>query len=155
MIDQKDIAILSALQENADLSINDLADKVCLSVAPCWRRLKKLEDSGFIRKRVALLDPDKAGVPLSVFVQIKTNNHSIDWLNHFAETASAFAEVMELYRMAGEWDYMMRVAVKDIHAYDHFYKNLIQAVPGICNVSSNFAMEQIKYTTALPLRSCS
>ncbi len=151
IVDQKDRKILNALQEDSSLSLNDLAEKVGLSPSPCWKRVRKLEEDGVIRKRVALIDHDKVDLPLSVFVQLKTNNHNDDWMQHFACTASAFDEVVEFYRMGGEWDYMMRVVVHDIHAYDRFYKKLIKAIPDLCNVSSSFAMEQIKYTTALPL----
>ena len=151
VVDSKDRKILNALQENASLSLNDLAEKVDLSPSPCWKRVRKLEEAGYIRKRVALLDQDKVNLPLSVFVHLKTSNHNDNWLKHFACKASSFDEVVELYRMAGEWDYMMRVVVSDIHAFDRFYKKLIEAIPDLSNVSSSFAMEQIKYTTALPL----
>ena len=150
-MDLKDRKILNVLQGDCSLSLNDLAEKVDLSPSPCWKRVRKLEEDGLIRKRVVLVDQDKANLPLSVFVQIKTSNHNDNWLQHFAQTASSFDEVVELYRMAGEWDYMMRVVVSDIHAFDQFYKKLIRSIPDLCNVSSSFAMEQIKYTTALPL----
>ena len=150
-MDRKDRKILGCLQEDASLSLSDLAEKVDLSPSPCWKRIRKLEDDGIIRKRVALVDQDKVGLSLSVFVLLKTCNHNQDWLNLFAEKASLFDEVVELYRMGGDWDYMMRVVVKDIHAYDKFYKKLIKTIPDLCNVSASFAMEQIKYTTALPL----
>nr|WP_242667380.1 Lrp/AsnC family transcriptional regulator [Parendozoicomonas haliclonae] len=151
VVDKRDRIILNALQEDGSLSLNELADKADLSPSPCWKRVKKLEEDGVIRKRVVLVDQDKVDLPLSVFVQIKTSNHNDNWLQHFACTASTFEEVVELYRMAGEWDYMMRVVVSDIHAYDRFYKKLIKAIPDLSKVSSNFAMEQIKYTTALPI----
>ncbi len=150
-MDTKDRKILAALQENASLSLNELAEVAGLSPSPCWKRVRKLEVEGVIRQRVALLDPDKVYLPLSVFMQLKTRNHNDEWLQHFAVTASSFVEVVELYRMGGEWDYMMRVVVRDIHAYDRFYKKLIKGIPDLSNVSSSFAMEQIKYTTALPL----
>lgn len=150
-MDAKDKKILTALQGDSSLSLNELSEKVDLSPSPCWKRVRKLEDDGFILRRVALVDPDKVGLPLSVFVQLKTRNHNEEWLTHFANTASNFDEVVELYRMGGEWDYMMRVVVSDIHAYDRFYKELIKAIPDLSKVSSSFAMEQIKYTTALPL----
>ncbi len=150
-MDKKDRKIIGYLQEDASLSLNDLAEKVDLSPSPCWKRIRKLEDDGVIRKRVALVDQDKVGLPLSVFVHLKTRNHNEDWLQHFACTVSLFDEVVELYRMGGDWDYMMRVVVENIHAYDRFYKTLIKAIPDLSKVSSSFAMEQIKYTTALPL----
>ena len=150
-MDKKDRKIIGYLQDDASLSLNDLAEKVDLSPSPCWKRIRKLEDDGVIRKRVALVDQDKVGLPLSVFVHLKTRNHNEDWLQHFARTVSLFDEVVELYRMGGDWDYMMRVVVENIHAYDRFYKKLIKAIPDLSKVSSSFAMEQIKYTTALPL----
>ena len=150
-MDKKDTKILSLLQEDCSLSLNELAEKVGLSPSPCWKRIHKLENDKVIRRRVALVDQDKMNLPLSVFVQLKTSNHNDRWMEHFANTASNFDEVVELYRMGGEWDYMMRVVVSDIHAFDRFYKKLIKAIPDLSNVSSSFAMEQIKYTTALPL----
>ncbi len=150
-MDKKDRIILNALQENSSLSLNELAEKANLSPSPCWKRIRRMEQEGIIRKRVTLVDQNKVDLPLSVFVQVKTCNHNDHWLQHFSSTVSLFDEVMELYRMGGEWDYMLRVVVSDIHAYDRFYKKLVKSIPDLCNVSSNFAMEQIKYTTALPL----
>ena len=146
-----DRQILALLQHNASLALKELAEAVNLSVTPCWKRVKKLEEAGFIRGRVALLDADKLGLGLSVFVQIKTQHHDSRWLAQFAETVTAFDEVVEFYRMSGEWDYMLRVVVADIGAFDRFYKKLITSTEGLSDISSSFAMEQIKYTTALPL----
>lgn len=150
-MDSFDRHILSLLQRDADMPIKDLAEAVNLSTTPCWKRIKKLEKEGYIRAKVALLDPVLLGLGLSVLVQVKTLRHDKVWLDIFAKTVSQFEEVMAFYRMSGEWDYMLRVVVSDIAAYDTFYKKLITSVDGLSNITSSFAMEQIKYTTALPL----
>jgi len=150
-VDNFDHQILTILQRDASIALKDLAEAVNLTSTPCWKRVKKLEDEGYIRSRVALLDAERVGLGLSVFVQIKTQRHESGWLEKFARTVSQFDEVMEFYRMSGEWDYMLRVVVSDIAAYDRFYKKLIGSTEGLVDISSNFAMEQIKYTTALPL----
>jgi Lrp/AsnC family transcriptional regulator len=147
-LDRIDRKILAQLQVNADISLAELAEKVALSQTPCWKRIQKLQQMGVITRRVALLAPDKLGLGLTVFVSIETADHSAAWLEQFAEGVSAMPEVMELYRMAGDVDYMMRVVVSDMAAYDAFYKRLIKAFP-LKNVSSRFAMERIKSTTAL------
>ena len=146
-MDSIDRKILRALQADANISIAELADKVGLSQTPCWKRIQKLEASGVILGRVALLSPEKLGLGLTIFVSIETSDHSREWLDRFANTVSAMPEVMELYRMAGDVDYMLRVVVADMSAYDRFYKNLISVVP-LKNVSSRFAMERVKSTTA-------
>ncbi|CAI8801776.1 DNA-binding transcriptional activator DecR [Pseudomonas sp. IT-P253] len=150
-MDSFDRHILSLLQRDADMPLKDLAEAVNLSTTPCWKRIKKLEKEGYIRAKVALLDPVLLGLGLSVLVQIKTQRHDKVWLDTFAKTVSQFEEVMAFYRMSGDWDYMLRVVVSDIAAYDTFYKKLITSVDGLSNITSSFAMEQIKYTTALPL----
>lgn len=150
-MDVVDRQILALLQQNASLALKDLAEAVNLSSTPCWKRVKKLEEAGYIRGRVALLDADKLGLGLSVFVQLKTQHHDGHWLAQFADTVTAFDEVVEFYRMSGEWDYMLRVVVADIAAFDRFYKKLITSTQGLSDITSSFAMEQIKYTTALPL----
>ncbi|MGB5854463.1 MAG: Lrp/AsnC family transcriptional regulator [Oceanisphaera sp.] len=146
-----DRQILALLQQDATLSLKDIAEAVNLSSTPCWKRVKKLEAAGLIRSRVALLDADKLGLGLSVFVQLKTQHHDNQWLAQFATTVTDFEEVVEFYRMSGEWDYMLRVVVADIAAFDRFYKKLIASTSGLSDITSSFAMEQIKYTTALPL----
>jgi len=146
-MDAIDRKILLVLQDNADISIAELANRVGLSQTPCWKRIQRLETSGVITRRVALLAPEKIGLGLTVFVQIETGDHSGPWLQEFAETVSAMPEVMELYRMAGDVDYMLRVVVADMAAYDAFYKRLINAIP-LKDVTSRFAMERIKSTTA-------
>ena len=145
-MDAIDRKILMALQKDATISIADLAAKAGLSQTPCWKRVQRLEASGVIKKRVAILSPEKIGLGLMVFVQIETGDHSDVWMNRFASTLSAMPEVMEIYRMAGDVDYMLRVVVADMAAYDAFYKKMISAIP-LRNVTSRFAMEQIKSTT--------
>ncbi len=149
-MDAIDRKILTHLQADSTLQLSELAARVNLSKTPCWRRIQKLEESGVIRGRVALLDSQKVGPLLTVFVQLKTTKHEAGWLEGFADTVSAMPEVMEFYRLAGEWDYFLRVMVRDIAAYDAFYKRLIQTA-GLVDVTSSFAMEEIKYSTALPL----
>ncbi len=149
-MDAIDIKILMLLQEDASISIAELAQKVNLSQTPCWKRVQRLEASGVIQKRVALVDPEKVGLGLTVFVSIETADHSGQWLQRFAEFVSAMPEVMEFYRMAGDVDYMLRVAVPDMAAYDGFYKRLIETIP-LKNVTSRFAMQRVKSTTAYTL----
>ena len=149
-MDKTDRKILALLQEDAAQPIADIARNLGLSVTPCWRRIQKLEEDGVIRARVALLEATKIGLGMSVFVAIKTDQHNADWLAEFARTISQRKEVVEFYRMSGEVDYLLRVVVPDMAAYDRFYKDLIAEVR-LTDVSSSFAMEEIKYTTALPL----
>ena len=149
-MDATDRKILAVLQDNAALSVADIGQRVGLSSTPCWKRIQRLEADGVIVKRVALVDQERIGLGISVFVSIETGDHSQDWLDRFAKTVTAMPEVMEFYRMAGDVDYMLRVVVPDIAGYDTFYKRLIAAVP-LKNVTSRFAMEKIKSTTALPI----
>jgi Lrp/AsnC family transcriptional regulator len=149
-IDATDRAILSCLQEDAAMPLAQIASRVGLSSTPCWRRVQKLEEAGVIRKRVALLDGAQLNVGVTVFVSVKTSEHNSEWLDSFAAAVAEFPEVVEFYRMSGDIDYLLRVVVPDIAAYDGFYKRLIEKVR-LADVSSSFAMEQIKYTTALPL----
>ena len=149
-LDKTDIQILDILQEDASKPVADIAARVGLSVTPCWRRIQKLEETGIIRQRVALLDAEKLGLGMSVFVAIKTDQHNADWLAEFASMIKQSPEVVEFYRMSGEVDYLLRVVVPDMVAYDRFYKSLISTVK-LSDVSSSFAMEEIKNSTALPL----
>ncbi len=149
-MDAIDRKIIAVVQEDASLSVAEIGQRVGLSSTPCWKRLQKLEAEGVITRRVALIDPDKIGLGITVFVSVETGDHSQDWLARFAELVSAMPEVMEFYRMAGDVDYMLRVVVRDMQSYDTFYKKLIAAVP-LKNVTSRFAMERIKSTTALPI----
>lgn len=149
-MDRLDRKILRLLQEDATLAVADIAKKVGLSTTPCWRRIQKLEEDGVIKRRVAILDPLQVNTRVTVFVSIRTGSHSHEWLKRFSEVAGEFPEVVEFYRMSGDVDYLLRIVVPDIAAYDTFYKKLISKIE-IRNVSSSFAMEQIKYTTELPL----
>ncbi|MDQ1078195.1 Lrp/AsnC family transcriptional regulator [Pseudoroseomonas cervicalis] len=151
-MDEIDRKILALLQQDATLSVAQLADRVGLSTTPCWKRVQKLEAGGVITGRVALVSPEAVGLGLSVFVAIEAGDHSQAWMERFAQAVAAMPEVMEAYRMAGEVDYMLRVAVTDMAAYDRFYKRLIAAVQPR-NVTSRFAMERMKHSTALPLNS--
>lgn len=149
-LDAIDRKILLTLQEDASLSVAEIGQRVGLSSTPCWKRIQRLEAEGVIQKRVAIVDQAKVGLGITVFVSVETDDHSESWLGNFASTVSAMPEVMEFYRMAGDVDYMLRVVVADMHAYDLFYKKLIAASP-LKNVTSRFAMENIKSTTSLPI----
>jgi Lrp/AsnC family transcriptional regulator len=148
-LDAIDRAILRLISIDASLSLNDIADKVGLTATPCWKRIKRMEETGVIRARVALLDADKLGLPVSVFVSVETSDHSAEWLAKFAGTVAATPEIVGAWRMSGDVDYLLHVIVPDIAAYDQFYKKLIAAVP-LRNVSSRFAMERMK-DAALPI----
>ena len=149
-MDAIDRKILAVLQEDASLSVAEIGNRVGLSSTPCWKRIQRLESDGVIQKRVAVIDQDKLGLGVTVFVSVETEDHSEEWLKRFAQLVGAMPEVLEFYRMAGDVDYMLRVVVPDIAGYDAFYKRLIAAVP-LKNVTSRFAMEKIKSTTALPI----
>lgn len=149
-MDAIDRKILAALQQDASRSVAEIGNLVGLSSTPCWKRIQRLESDGVIQKRVALVDQDKIGLGVTVFVSIETGDHSQEWLDRFAREIGAMPEVMELYRMAGDIDYMLRVVVPDIQGYDQFYKRMIAAIP-LKNVTSRFAMEKIKATTVLPI----
>lgn len=131
------------------MPLEAVSARVGLSSSPCWRRIQKLEAAGIIRARVALLDAEKMNVSTTVFVSVRTNQHNLDWAERFCRAVRDIPEVVEFYRMSGEIDYLLRVVVPDIPAYDLVYKRLIQ-VADLFDVSSNFAMESLKYTTALP-----
>lgn len=150
LLDDIDRKILGVLQADATVPVAAIAERVGLSATPCWRRIQKLEEAGVIQARVAVLDPDKLRVGVTVFVSVKTNQHDLAWLEKFAQAVHDFPEVVEFYRMSGDVDYLLRIVVPDIAAYDAVYKRLIARVP-LADVSSAFAMERIKYTTALPL----
>ena len=149
-MDAIDRKILAVVQQDASLSVAEIGQRVGLSSTPCWKRLQRLEADGVITRRVAIIDPEKVGLGITVFVSVETGDHSEDWLKRFAEVVSAMPEVMEFYRMAGDVDYMLRVVVHDMQGYDAFYKRLIATVP-LKNVTSRFAMEKIKSVTALPV----
>ena len=150
MLTANDKKILDLLQTDASLTVKQIAEQIPLSATPCWKRIQKLEENGFIRGRVVLLDPRKVNANVTVFVVIKTEHHTREWIERFNKAVAELPEVMEIYRMNGEVDYLLRVVVSSIEAYDEFYKRLIERIE-LSNVTSSFAMEQIKYTTALPL----
>ena len=149
-MDDIDRSLLEILQQNATLSIAQMAERVGLSPTPCWKRIQKLEATGVITGRVAVVDPDRVGVGLSVLVSIEAGEHTPEWLERFALGVGTMPEVMEAYRMAGDVDYVLGVAVADMAEYDAFYKRLIAIAP-MKNVTSRFAMERLKHTTAYPL----
>lgn len=149
-MDHTDLKILAILQEDASVPVTEIGSRVNLSQTPTWRRIQRLEEQGVIQRRVALLDPVAIGLDITVFVDIQTNDHSAEWLARFAEAISEMPEVMEVYRMAGDIDYLLRVSVGSMTAYDAFYRKLIAMVP-LKNVTSRFAMERVKATTAYPL----
>ena len=150
MIDTLDRAILGELQRDCSISVDELAGKVNLSRNACWRRVKKLEEDGVVRARVALLAPEKLNLGLSAFIAIKTAQHESGWLDRFAVAVRGIPEIVGVYRMSGEIDYLLHAVVPDIAGYDNLYKRLIARIP-LSDVSSSFVMEKIKETTALPL----
>ena len=149
-MDDVDRKILAILQEDASVSVGEIANQVGLSQTPCWRRIQRLEENGVIRRRVALLDPDAIGLGLTIFVEIESGDHSKEWLDRFADTVVVMPEVMEVHRMAGDVDYLLRVAAANMAEFDLFYRKLIALLP-LKNVTSRFAMELVKGTTAFPI----
>lgn len=149
-IDENDRRILRVLQHDATVSLEVLAGQLSLSTNACWRRVKRMQQAGIIAKRVVLVKPEKVGLGMTVFVAVRTNDHSEAWLRRFAEATRALPEVVEFYRLAGDTDYMVKLLVRDVADYDRVYKKLIDAVP-IADVSASFAMETLKYETAVPL----
>jgi Lrp/AsnC family transcriptional regulator len=150
LIDSFDLKILEQLQRDDTLSIAQLAEGIGLSVTPCWRRIQRLEKDGVIEKRIAVLNPEKLNLGLTVFVMVKTDKHNQAWLNAFQETVQAFSEIVEVNRLAGEYDYLLKVITRDNQSYDAFYKRLIARIE-LSNVTSCFSMEQVKKTNELPL----
>ena len=149
-MDQIDRKILAVLQQDATTPLDRVAEQAGLSASPCWRRIQRLEQQGVIRRRVALLDPERLGVGVTVFVSIRTNRHDSAWAERFCRAVAGITEVVEFYRMSGQVDYLLKILVPDIAAYDRVYKRLI-TVAELYDVSSSFAMERIKYETAIPL----
>jgi Lrp/AsnC family transcriptional regulator len=149
-LDRTDRKILAIMQEDSSLAVADVAERVGLSQTPCWRRIQRLRADGVIARTVSLVHPEAVGLGLTVFITIQALDHSPDWLDRFTAAVSAMPEVMEVHRMAGDIDYLLRVAVADMAAFDAFYRDLIKAVP-LKNVSSHFAMERVKTTTAYPI----
>lgn len=149
-MDNKDRKILSLLQQNAMLTAAEIADVVGLTTTPCWRRIQKLEEQGYIKRRVALLDRQKMNVGTTVFVAIRTSRHSDDWLKRFADAVRGMPEIVEAHRLSGDTDYMLRIVVPDIQEYDRVYQKLIRELEFL-DVSSSFSMEELKSTTAVPV----
>lgn len=149
-LDQVDRKILYYLQRDAGMTIKEIAGKVNLSPTPCWKRIQRLEDEGIIRARVVLLDAAKVDAAVTVFISIKTDQHNTAWSEKFAYEMSNIPEIMEIYRMSGEVDYLLRVVVPDIAAFDNLYKKIIDRI-ALKDVTSTFAIEQMKYTTAIPV----
>ena len=149
-LDDIDRKILSALQRDATLSMDALAERAGLSRNACWRRMRQMEEAGVIRGRVVLLDPALVGCALQVFVMVRTNSHDAAWMEKFDRAVRILPEIVGAHRMTGDLDYVLRVRVADVPAYDAFYKKLIALVP-LSDISASFVMEDIKDTTELPL----
>lgn len=149
-MDKIDRLILALLQKDARMPAHEISGHANLSPTACWTRIQRMFESGLISKQVCLLDSRKAGVGITVFVSIKTNRHDLQWFHAFATGVKDIPEVMEFYRLSGDTDYLLKVVVPDIEGFDRVYKKLIR-VAELFDVSSSFAMEEIKYTTALPL----
>jgi len=149
-MDKKDLRILELLQQDASIPLNELAQAVNLSPTPCWRRIQKLREAGVIRQQVVLCDPRRLNLGLTVFVTIRTSQHNEAWMKRFVEGASAIPEIVEIHRMSGDVDYLLKIVVPDVARYDGVYKRLIRSVE-LLDVSSAFAMETIKCSTAMPL----
>ncbi|MFT5258691.1 MAG: Lrp/AsnC family transcriptional regulator [Saprospiraceae bacterium] len=149
-LDSTDRRILNLLQAKSDMTLKEIAKAVNLSTTPCWKRIQQLQDSGIIRASVALLDAHKVNLDLTVFVAVRTSEHNIEWSDKFTQIVQTFPEITEVYRMSGEIDYMLKVVVEDTRAYDAFYKRLIKQI-SLSDINSMFAMEEMKYTTALPI----
>jgi Lrp/AsnC family transcriptional regulator len=150
-MDSKDKRILELLQQDAMLTAAEIADQVGLTTTPCWRRIQKLEEQGYIKKRVALVDRNKLNVGTTVFVGVRTNQHSDDWLHRFMNALETMPEIVEAHRLSGDTDYLLRIVVPDIHEYDRVYQKLIRELEFL-DVSSSFSMEELKSTTAVPVK---
>jgi len=149
-VDSTDRKILAILQDDASLAVGEVAARVNLSQTPCWRRIKKLAEAGIIQRTVALVDPQALGLDVTVFIEVQSHDHSKQWLDRFAEVLAKMPEVMEVYRMAGDVDYLLRISVANMADFDDFYQRLIAQVP-LKNVTSRVAMERVKYKTAYPI----
>jgi Lrp/AsnC family transcriptional regulator len=150
-MDALDRQILALLQDDASLPIQQIADQIGLSVNPCWRRIRRMEAKGIIRGRVALVDPEKVGLALTIFVRVKTREHSAAWAQKLAEVIASMDEISECHRIGGDVDYLLKVTVPDIAGYDRVYKELIARVPNLTDVSALFSMERLKSSTRLSI----
>jgi Lrp/AsnC family transcriptional regulator, cysteine-sensing transcriptional activator len=149
-MDVFDKKILDILQQDCTLPVSQVAEQVGLSTTPCWRRIQAMEKAGVIKSRVAIVDPEKINVGLAVFVMVKTNQHNPDWLEKFSRSITEFPEIIEFYRLSGDIDYLLKIVVPDMKAFDMFYKRLITQAD-FSDISSSFAMEELKNTTRLPV----
>ena len=150
-LDATDLAILRLIQADASLSLGDIAKEVGLTQTPCWKRIRRMEEAGIITGRVTLVNAEKLGLGISVFVAIETGDHSAAWIESFAKTVADMPEIVECWRLGGDVDYLLRVVVSDMPAFDGFYRKLTARVSSLRKVTSRFAMECVKSTTALPI----
>ena len=150
-LDATDLAILRLIQADASLSLGDIAKEVGLTQTPCWKRIRRMEEAGVITGRVTLVNAEKLGLGISVFVAIETGDHSAAWIESFAKTVAEMPEIVECWRLGGDVDYLLRVVVSDMTAFDGFYRKLTARVSSLRKVTSRFAMECVKSTTALPI----
>jgi Lrp/AsnC family transcriptional regulator len=146
VLDPTDKRILRAVQEDATISMQALADRVGLTANPCWRRLKRLETEGVIQRRIAVIDAASVGLPMTAFVGIRISRHDGAWLGAFAAAVRNIAEIVECHRVSGELDYLLKVVIEDVAHYDRVYQRLISMVPGLIDVSTSFSMERLKET---------
>jgi Lrp/AsnC family transcriptional regulator len=152
-LDRIDRQILALIQEDASLPIQKIAEQVGLSVNPCWRRIRQMESAGVIQGRVALVNPEKVGLGLTVYVRVKTREHSGDWARKLSDVIEAMPEILECHRIGGDVDYLLKVVVEDMAGYDRTYKQLIERLPSLADVSALFSMERLKSVTGLPIPS--
>ena len=150
-LDSFDLKILREMQENADISMQELGERVGLSHTPCWRRVKRLQEEGVIRRRVTLLDAQSLGLEVNVFVHVTLGNHRENGLTLFEESVQDIPEIVECYTVSGDRDFLLRVVVSDVASYEHLLKHTLINLPGVHNLSSTFALRQVKYTTEYPL----
>jgi Lrp/AsnC family transcriptional regulator len=150
-LDKIDRQILTLLQADASLPIQQIAERVGLSINPCWRRIRLMEQAGVIQGRVALVSPEKVGLGLTVYVRVKTNQHSAAWARKLNEVIAAMPEILECHRIGGDVDYLLKVVVPDMAGYDRTYRELIERLPSLADVSALFSMERLKSATALPI----
>ncbi len=150
-MDRLDLKILDALQHDASISVADLADRVGLSNTPCWRRLKRLESSGAIRERAAILDPKMVGLGVAVFAEVRLRQHDEETLEAFERSVCEQAGIVECFSMSGERDFLLRIVVQDVDHYEVFLKKVLLHLPGVASVNSSFALKTVKLTTRLPL----
>lgn len=150
-LDRIDREILRLIMQDSARSLAEIAQEVGLTPTPCWKRIRRMEEAGVITGRVAIVDPARVGLPISVFVAVETGDHSGEWIARFAEAVSSLPEIVECWRLGGDVDYLLRVVVPDMAGYDAFYRRFVAAVPSLRKVTGRFAMERVKSTTALPI----